>query len=116
MVLAYIGDAVYELYIRKYLITKGNYKVKDLQKQAINYVSAKAQSNFLDKMLEDNFLNNYELEIVKRARNHKVLSHPKNTSIITYKKATGLEALIGYLEKTNKNQRIEEIMKYIVGD
>ena len=116
LVLAYIGDAVYELYIRKYLITKGNYKVKDLQKQAINYVSAKAQSNFLDKMLEDNFLNNYELEIVKRARNHKVLSHPKNTSIITYKKATGLEALIGYLEKTNKNQRIEEIMKYIVGD
>ena len=114
--LAYLGDAIYELYIRKYLTQKGNYKVKDLQGKAIKYVSAKAQSNFLDKMIEDNFLNNDELEIVKRARNHKVLSHPKNTSIVVYKKATGIEALLGYLELTGNKQRINEIMKYIVGD
>lgn len=114
--LAYLGDATYELYIRKYLTQKGNFKVKDLQEKAIKYVSAKAQSNFLDKMIEDNFLNNEELEIVKRARNHKVLSHPKNTSIVVYKKATGIEALLGYLELTENKQRINEIMKYIVGD
>ena len=116
LALAYIGDATYELYIRKYLVNKGNYKVKDLADKAINYVSAKAQSKYLDKMIEENYLTKEELEIVKRARNHKVLSHPKKTSIITYKKATGLEALIGYLELSNKQQRINQIMKYIVGD
>lgn len=115
LALAYIGDASYELYIRKYLTSKGNYKVNDLQKLAVNYVSAKAQSNFLDKMIENNILNKEEIEIVKRARNHKVLSHPKNTSIVVYKKATGLEALIGFLELNNKS-RLNEIMEYIVGD
>ena len=116
LALAYLGDGVYELYIRKYLTKKGNYKVKDLQKMAIDYVSAKAQSNFLDKMIKENFLTEEELEIIKRARNHKVLSHPKKTSIIVYKKATGLEALLGFLELNNNKQRINEIMKYIVGD
>ena len=116
LALAYLGDAVYELYIRKYLTSKGNYKVKDLQDMAINYVSAKAQSKLLDKMIEDKFLTQEELDVVKRARNHKVLSHPKKTSIITYKKATGLEALLGYLEMQNDKQRIDKIMKYIVGD
>lgn len=116
LALAYLGDAVYELYIRKYLTIKGNFKVKDLQTMAISYVSAKAQSNFLDKMINNNFLTKCELDIVKRGKNHKVLSHPKNTSIITYKKATGLEALLGYLELKNDKPRIKEIMKYIVGD
>ena len=116
LALAYVGDASYELYIRKYLVSKGNYKVNDLQKSAVNYVSAKAQSNFLDNLIKDDFLNTEELEIVKRARNHKVLSHPKNTSIVVYKKATGLEALIGYLELTNNEKRIKQIMKNIVGD
>ena len=73
LALAYVGDASYELYIRKYLVSKGNYKVNDLQKSAVNYVSAKAQSNFLDNLIKDDFLNTEELEIVKRARNHKVL-------------------------------------------
>ena len=114
--LAYLGDATYELYIRKYLTQKGNYKVKDLQAMAVKYVSAKAQSDFLDKMITNKFLTEEELDTVKRARNHKVLSHPKHTSIITYKKATGLEALLGYLEIKNDQKRINEIMKYIVGD
>lgn len=114
--LAYLGDAVYELYIRTYLLSKGNYKVGDLQNTAVKYVSAKAQSAFLDKMLDDKFLTDEEITIVKRARNHKSHPSPKHTDIITYKKSTGLEALIGYL-KLNKNEtRINEIMKYIVGD
>lgn len=113
--LAYLGDAVYELYIRKYLL-KNNLKVKELQEKAINYVSAKSQSNFLDKMYENNFLNEEEKTIIKRARNHKSHASPKNTSIIVYKKATGLEALIGYYEVLGNKQRIEEIMKFIVGE
>ncbi len=112
--LAYLGDAVYELYIRRYLLNH-NKKVNDLQKEAINYVSAKAQSSILDNMLNENFLNEDEIEIIKRARNHK--SHAsKSTDIITYKKSTGLEALLGYLKMTNNDDRINEIMKYIVGD
>lgn len=114
--LAYLGDAVYELYIRTYLLSKGNYKVGDLQNMAVKYVSAKAQSAFLDKMIDDNFLTEEELTIVKRARNHKSHQSPKHTDIITYKKSTGLEALIGYLKLTKNKKRIEEIMKYIVGE
>ena len=112
--LAYLGDAVYELYIRIYLLDS-NKKVGDLQKEAVKYVSAKAQSKFLDSMIENKFLTEEELNIIKRARNHK--SHAsKSTDIITYKKSTGLEALIGYLKLKNNNKRIDEIMKYIVGD
>jgi len=114
--LAYLGDAVYELYIRTYLLSKGNYKVGDLQNMAVKYVSAKAQSAFLDKMIDDNFLTEEELTIVKRARNHKSHQSPKHTDIITYKKSTGLEALIGHLKLTKNEKRIEEIMKYIVGE
>lgn len=114
--LAYLGDAVYELYVRKHLLTLGNLKVNDLQKKAVKYVSAKAQSNFLDKMIADNFLNESEIDIIKRARNHKSHKSPKNTDIIAYKKSTGLEALIGYLELACKRNRIDEIMKYIVGE
>ncbi len=114
--LAYLGDAVYELYIRTYLLSKGNYKVCDLQNMAVKYVSAKSQSSFLDKMIDDNFLTEDELTIVKRARNHKSHQSPKHTDIITYKKSTGLEALIGYLKLTKNEKRIEEIMKYIVGE
>lgn len=112
--LAYLGDAVYELYIRKYLIKKFA-KVSDLQKESIKYVSAKAQSNFLTQMINLNFLTAKELDIIKRARNHK--SHKsKSTDIITYKRSTGLEALIGYLDLMGNNERIDEIMKFIVGD
>ena len=115
LVLAYLGDSIYEVYIRKHLINKGIAKVNELQKEAINFVSANAQSDYLGKMINDDFLNEEEISIVKRARNHK--SHgSKSTDIITYKRSTGLEALIGYLYLKNDNLRIEEIMNYIVGD
>ncbi len=114
LTLAYLGDAVYELYVRQHII-KTNEKVRELQKKSIEYVSAKSQSEYLDKMMKDNFLKEEEIEIVKRARNHKSHSS-KSADIITYKKSTGLEALIGYLKLTNNSSRIEEIMKYIIGD
>ena len=71
LALAYMGDAVYEIYIRNYLITKGITKVNNLQKEAIKYVSANSQANYLKLMIDNNFLDESEIEIIKRARNHK---------------------------------------------
>lgn len=115
LVLAYLGDAVYELYIREYLISKGISKVNDLQNESLKYVSAKSQSNHLERLIESNFLTNDEIEIVKRGRN--MSSHKsKSTDIVTYKRSTGLECLIGSLRIDKKDDRIKEIMEFIVGD
>ena len=105
LVLAYLGDTIYENYIRRYLIEKNIANVDALQKEAVFYVSAKSQAKFLTKLLEKNLLTEEEITIVKRARNYKTKSHPKNCDIITYKHATGLEALIGYLELENKKEK-----------
>ena len=116
LVLAYLGDTIYENYIRKYLIGKGIGNVNDLQKESINYVSAKSQAKFLQDMLDNNFLSEEEICVVKRARNYKTTSHPKNCDIVTYKYATGLESLIGYLDLEGKKDRIDEIMNFILGE
>src|SRR5574344_1728031 len=115
LALAYLGDAIYEVYVRKYLIALGIEKVKKLQEEAINYVSAKSQCKYLTKLLDNNFFNDVELEIIYRARNHKGARHPKNTDIVTYKYSTGFEAVIGYLYLENNIDRIEEIIKEIIG-
>lgn len=116
LVLAYLGDSVYELNVRNFLISKGISNVKELQQKAVEYVSAKNQCAYLTKMMNQNFLMEEELDIVKRARNHKVAHKPKSTDIITYKYATGLEALIGYLYLENKIERINEIMNFVLGE
>lgn len=116
LVLAYLGDTIYENYVRKYLVCQGIANVNDLQKMAVNYVSAKGQAYFLDKMFKNDFLTDEEITIIKRARNYKSLSHPKNCDIVTYKYATGLEALIGYLDLDNRKERIDEIMRFILGE
>ena len=115
LVLAYLGDSIYETYIRKYLIDKGISKVKELQSESIKYVSAKGQANYLKEMIDNNFFNEEELNIIICARNHKSNHKPKNCDIITYKNATGFEALIGYLYLEGKITRIEEIVNYILG-
>lgn len=114
LVLAYMGDTVYENYVRHFLIEKGIGNVNDLQSASIDYVSAKSQAKFLQEMLDSNYLSDDEISIIKRARNYKTTSHPKNCDIITYKYATGLEALIGYLELDNNKERIDEIMNFIL--
>ena len=112
--LAYIGDAIYEVYIRKHLIQKGIVKVEQLQKEAVNYVSAKNQAYFLKNMIDNNVFTENEMQIIIRARTHKGNRHPKNTDIITYKHSTGLEAIIGYLYLNNNIERINYIMNYIL--
>ena len=114
LVLAYLGDTIYENYIRRHLINSGIGNVNDLQKNATNSVSAVNQAKFLTEMMDLNFLSSDELDVVKRARNYKTTSHPKSCDIITYKYATGLEALIGYLDLKDNKERIDEIMKFIL--
>lgn len=114
LALAYLGDSVYELNIREYLVNKGIYKVNNLQKKALNYVTAVNQSKFINKLIENNILTEDELDVVKRGRNAKVFSHPKNTDILTYKHATSLECLFGYLYLLKKYDRIDEIIKIIL--
>ena len=114
LVLAYLGDTIYEDYIREYLINTGINNVNDLQKESIKFVSAKAQASFLKQLMEIDFFSDEELSIIKRARNNKGTSHPKHCDIITYKHATALEALIGYLKITKNINRIEEIINKIL--
>lgn len=113
LVLAYIGDAVYEVFVRKYLIELNIVKVNDLQKKSLDYVSAKNQAFFLKELLNKDFFSQEELEIIKRARNTKTHSKPKNCDILTYKHATALESIIGYLYINNDLKRIEEIFNSI---
>jgi ribonuclease-3 family protein len=115
LVLAYLGDAIYEVYIRKYLIEKNIVKVDNLQKEAVKYVSAKAQAKIINNLIEQNILNEEELEIFYRARNHKGTRHPKNTDIVTYKHSTGFEAIIGYLYLEDK-ERLNKIINIILED
>ena len=112
LVLAYLGDAAYELYVREYLIKEGISKVNDLQKISLNFVSAKSQRKILENLENDNIFTDEEQIIIKRGRNAS--SHrSKNTDIITYKKSTGLECLIGYLYLNDK-ERYQKIMERIV--
>lgn len=115
LVLAYLGDTIYENYVRRYLIEQGIGNVNDLQTASISYVSAKAQAKFLTELIAKDFFSEEELSVIKRARNYKSHSHPKNCDIVTYKHATGLEALIGYLEMLKRRERIDEIMDNILG-
>ena len=112
IVLAYLGDAIYEVYIRESLINKGINKVERLQVESVKYVSAKGQAKILDNLISTGILNEEESDIVKRGRNYKRSAHPKNTDIVTYKYATGFETLIGYLYLTNKD-RLNEILNQI---
>ena len=112
LVWAYMGDAVYEKYIREYLIKQEFCKNGGLHKKAIKYVSAKAQSEILKKLEE--YLTDEELYIVKRGRNSNPHSTAKNADIIEYKHATGFEALIGYLYLTEQEGRLEEILKICI--
>lgn len=109
--LAYIGDAVFELLVRTYLVSKNNLSVNELHKEAVKYVRAEAQSNIV-RFLEEK-LDTEEWSIVKRGRNAKSTSVPKNANLIDYKYATGFEALMGFLYLSGKYERILEIFNMI---
>jgi len=114
LVMAYMGDTIYEKYVREFLIKSGLSKIGDLQRESLNYVSAKSQRKHLERLEDENFLTDEEMEIVKWGRNAKG-AKTKHADIVTYRLATGLEALIGKLYFENKLQRVEEIMNFILG-
>ena len=108
---AYIGDAVYELYIRTNLVDTTNLKPHKLHIEAIKYVKAKAQADALKNI--ENILTEEEKEIVKRGRNTQLHHIAKNASVQEYIYATAFEALIGYLYLTKKEERLIEILQMI---
>lgn len=107
--LAYIGDAVYELYIRTMIAKDANIPVSKLHKTATSYVKAKAQSDTVHALME--FLTEEEIKIFKRGRNAKSATSAKNADIVDYRHATGFEALLGYLYFKKDFIRLEEILK-----
>ena len=106
---AYVGDAVYELYIREHLVENSRLKPAKLHKESINYVKASSQANILQKIEED--LTEKEKEIVKRARNTKNHHLPKNANVSDYMHSTAFEGLIGYLYLTKQEERLNEILE-----
>ncbi len=111
LTLAYIGDAVYELFVRTYLLRDANFPVHRLHKTAIKMVNAKAQSDLYQKIKDT--LTDEETAVYKRGRNTN--SHPpKNADMVDYKSATGVEALIGYLYLKGDSNRILELLRYLI--
>ena len=110
LVWAYIGDAVYELYVRVHLVTRGPSKVNRLHSESIKYVKASAQADFVRKITEN--LNEDEIRIMKKGRNTKS-TVPKNADVTDYRYSTGLEGLLGYLYLQNKKERLMEILRML---
>ena len=111
--LAYIGDAIYELEVRQYLLSLGLTKVNDLQKRSKHYVSAKAHAALFDLMITDNLLTDTELSYFKRGRNAKSHTKAKNTDVVSYRVSTGVEALFGFLYLSQQHARIQSLMTWI---
>ncbi len=108
LVWAYVGDCVYELYIRTELINKTNLKPHKLHIESIKYVKAQAQAELLKQIMDD--LTDEEKDIVRRGRNTENHHLPKNSNVQEYMYATAFEALIGYLYLTKQNKRLKEIL------
>ena len=109
LVWAYIGDSVYEQYVRNYLVTNTKYKPHKLHIEATKFVKASAQAKILEQIEEN--LTEDEKEIVRRTRNTKNHHLPKNSNVQEYMYATAFEGLVGYLFLTKQEERLEIILK-----
>lgn len=114
LTLAYIGDAIYEVYIRDFLIRSGQTRPNQLHRMATHYVSAKAQHFLIEAMLDEDFLTEEEINMYKRGRNAKSHTSAKNTSIFIYRASTGFECLIGYLHLTEQRSRLDELIDWSI--
>ncbi len=109
LVLAYIGDSIYEVYIRTHVVKTYKKRVHDLHKWATKFVKASAQAKIVHALKEK--LTDEEWSIVKRGRNQKSGTVPKNADLSDYKYATGYECLLGYLFVAGYEERLEDIIK-----
>ena len=115
LVLAYLGDGVFEVYVREHLIVERGIRKPDLlQKEAVLYVSAKAQSEFMKEAILNNWVSEEEIAIYKRGRNSHNHSVRKNIDIQSYMEATGFEAVIGYLYINKNPERIKELINICI--
>ncbi|GEO67089.1 Mini-ribonuclease 3 [Levilactobacillus spicheri] len=112
--LAYMGDAAYEVIIRRHLIEEGLAKPNHLQRTATHYVSAKAQAALIALMEQDDILTDDEWTIFKRGRNAKSYTHAKNTDVVTYRISTGFEAMMGYLALSDQQDRVTELGNWCI--
>ncbi len=111
LALAYMGDVIYELYVREYLVKKGTQKLNTLHHAAIQFVSAKAQAKVIRHWLEQEKLTDDEQAIVRRGRNAKSGSIPKNTDVQTYRYSTAFEALLGYHYLAERQERLQLLIE-----
>lgn len=114
LTLAYIGDAIYEVYIRDFLIRSGQTRPNQLHRLATHYVSAKAQHFLIEELLKADLLTEEEQAVYKRGRNAKSHTSAKNTSVFIYRASTGFECLIGYLHLTDQKERLEELVYWCI--
>lgn len=115
LALAYIGDGIYEMYIRRHVLATGMTKPNHLHRAATRYVSAKAQATLINLMLEQpDFLTEDELDYYKRGRNSKSHTKAKNADVVTYRMSTGFESLIGYLYLSEQQERLETIITWCI--
>ena len=114
LTLAYIGDSIYDIMSREYVMKNHLGKINDLHRTVSTLVSARAQASFMKNILENNILTDIEESIYIRGKNQKNNSKAKNASIMEYKLATGLEAVFGYLYLEKNFERLEEMFNYII--
>ena len=112
LALAYIGDAVYELFVRAHVMQKGNMPVNKLHRASTHHVSARAQSSAAHRLSE--LLTEEELSVYKRGRNAHSYTSAKNADIVDYRHATGFEALLGYLFLMKRDERLKQLMELAV--
>ncbi|MGG5254584.1 Mini-ribonuclease 3 [Neobacillus sp. SM06] len=111
LALAYMGDAVFETYVRHHLLQSGKVRPNKLHREGTMYVSAKAQSKILFQLLDEGILTEEERAVVIRGRNAKSATVPKNTDVQTYRHSTAFEALMGYLFLKGEIGRMEELIQ-----
>jgi len=114
LVLAYIGDTVFEVFIRTLVVYKGNAPVYKLHRKSVDFVKAKSQSDTIHRIMQ--FLTLEELDIVRRGRNAKSGTIPKNVDIGEYKYATGFESLLGFLYLKRDFARLMQVLKLSISE
>lgn len=110
LALAYIGDAVYEVHVRNHLIMSGQIRPNELHQRAVSFVSATAQASVVHHWIKEEILTEEEAAVVRRGRNAKSHSTPKNMPIHAYRHATAFEALIGYHYLEKNETRLDELL------
>lgn len=112
LVWAYVGDSVYELYVRTFLVNNSNAKPHKLHIEAIKYVKAESQANLVKKIKDK--LTEEEQDIIRRGRNTENHHIAKNANLSDYSMSTGFEALIGYLYMTGQDERLKEVLNLCI--